>query len=128
MNKLGCRNESIEFPKNKMEIKQNRELSWAKAASINEAVQIKPQLIKLTLRPKKYETVKMFYRQAVDYPVDLYYLMDVSKTMSKHKQKLAELGNELANQMGLITKNFRLGFGSFIDKNIQPFTDTNPQK
>uniref|UniRef100_T1K854 Integrin beta n=1 Tax=Tetranychus urticae TaxID=32264 RepID=T1K854_TETUR len=128
LNKLGCRNESIEFPKNKMEIKQNRELSWAKAASINEAVQIKPQLIKLTLRPKKYETVKMFYRQAVDYPVDLYYLMDVSKTMSKHKQKLAELGNELANQMGLITKNFRLGFGSFIDKNIQPFTDTNPQK
>lgn len=63
------------------------------------------------------------YRQAEDYPVDLYFLMDLSKTMEVHKNKLSSLGETLANTMGKITRNFRLGFGSFIDKVIMPFGD-----
>ena len=35
------------------------------------------------------------YRQAVDYPVDLYYLMDLSYSMKDDKQKLSELGDLL---------------------------------
>lgn len=35
------------------------------------------------------------YRQAVDYPVDLYYLMDLSYSMEDDKEKLAELGGAL---------------------------------
>lgn len=34
----------------------------------------------------------MQYRQAEDYPVDLYYLMDLSNSMSDDKDKLALLG------------------------------------
>jgi integrin beta 1 len=126
--KSGCPNRSIEFPVNKIEIKVDQELSRFKVASEDEAIQVKPQLIRLDLRLNKVETINLSYKQAVDYPVDLYYLMDLSKTMSAHKKTLATLANELANQMRLITKNFRLGFGSFIDKSIQPYTDTNPQK
>lgn len=37
----------------------------------------------------------MTYRQAVDYPVDLYYLMDLSYSMKDDKQKLSELGDLL---------------------------------
>ena len=37
-----------------------------------------------------------FYEQAQDYPVDLYYLMDLSKSMEDDKEKLSALGDLLA--------------------------------
>jgi integrin beta 1 len=45
--------------------------------------------------------------QAEDYPVDLYYLMDLSKSMEDDKEKLSALGDLLAETMQNITSNFR---------------------
>lgn len=70
----------------------------------------------------------MSYTQAEDYPVDLYYLMDLSKSMEDDKAKLSMLGNLLAETMSNITSNFRLGFGSFVDKVVMPYVSTVPQK
>jgi integrin beta 1 len=68
------------------------------------------------------------YSQAVDYPVDLYYLMDLSKSMEDDKEKLSSLGDTLAETMRNITSNFRLGFGSFVDKVLMPYVSTVPKK
>lgn len=68
------------------------------------------------------------YAQAEDYPVDLYYLMDLSKSMEDDKGKLSSLGDELARRMQNITSNFRLGFGSFVDKVVMPYVSTVPKK
>ena len=68
------------------------------------------------------------YAQAEDYPVDLYYLMDLSKSMEDDKDKLSELGLLLAERMQNITSNFRLGFGSFVDKVVMPYVSTVPAK
>lgn len=68
------------------------------------------------------------YAQAEDYPVDLYYLMDLSKSMEDDKDKLSSLGNRLAQTMQNITSNFRLGFGSFVDKVVMPYVSTVPKK
>ena len=46
--------------------------------------------------------------------------------MLDDKEKLSHLGHTLANQMQSITKNFRLGFGSFVDKNVPPFVQPAP--
>ena len=70
----------------------------------------------------------MSYSQAQDYPVDLYYLMDLSKSMEDDKDKLSQLGNDLAVSMQEITSNFRLGFGSFVDKVVMPYVSTVPKK
>lgn len=70
----------------------------------------------------------MFYRQAVDYPVDLYYLMDLSNSMKDDKDKLSLLGDKLAETMTNITSNFRLGFGSFVDKVVMPYVSILPKK
>ncbi len=72
--------------------------------------------------------IQMFYRQAVDYPVDLYYLMDLSNSMRDDKDKLSLLGNRLAETMSNITSNFRLGFGSFVDKVVMPYVSIVPKK
>ena len=70
---------------------------------------------------------KISYQLAEDYPVDLYFLMDLSNSMDEHKKKLSKLGQTLANNMRNITKNFRLGFGSFVEKETLPFVNTAPR-
>lgn len=67
------------------------------------------------------------YSQAEDYPVDLYYLMDLSKSMEDDKKKLSDLGQLLVESMSKITTNFRLGFGSFVDKVVMPYVNTVPK-
>lgn len=70
----------------------------------------------------------MKYNQAKDYPVDLYYLMDLSASMEQYRDKLSKLGLQLAEAMQKLTSNFRIGFGSFVDKVILPMTSTQPDK
>ena len=47
--------------------------------------------------------------------------------MNAHKDKLSRLGQTLANSMRNITKNFQLGFGSFVEKEAYPFVNTAPR-
>lgn len=68
------------------------------------------------------------YSQAQDYPVDLYYLMDLSRSMKNDKEKLSTLGSLLSSTMRNITSKFRIGFGSFVDKLVMPYVSTVPKK
>lgn len=72
--------------------------------------------------------VTIKYNQAEDYPVDLYYLMDLSASMEAYRDKLSKLGLQLAKAMQKLTSNFRIGFGSFVDKVVLPMTSTQPDK
>ncbi|EDW62763.2 LOW QUALITY PROTEIN: uncharacterized protein Dvir_GJ17000 [Drosophila virilis] len=101
--------------------------SW-RAAAAGEIVQIKPQRVSLKLRINEVHNLDVSYSQAEDYPVDLYYLMDLSKSMEDDKEKLSALGDKLSETMKRITSNFRLGFGSFVDKVLMPYVSTIPKK
>jgi hypothetical protein len=57
--------------------------------------------------------IKVNFAQTEDFPVDLYLLVDLSKSMQNHKEKLSNLADLLKNTMKEITSNFRIGFGSF---------------
>lgn len=84
--------------------------------------------MKIQLRKGEEVNITFQYTQAKNYPIDLYYLMDLSASMDPHRDKLAQLGNKLAETMINITSNFRLGFGSFVDKTDLPFVSTVPEK
>ncbi|XP_076250227.1 position-specific antigen beta subunit myospheroid isoform X1 [Rhynchophorus ferrugineus] len=90
-------------------------------------VQVAPQRLKLQLRAGQSFSIYMSYTQAEDYPVDLYYLMDLSRSMYDDKEKLSSLGDQLAQTMQNITSNFTLGFGSFVDKVVMPYVSTLPE-
>lgn len=75
---------------------------------------------------KEY-TMKVKFGLDTDAPVDLYYLMDLSNSMENDKDKLAALGVKLTKRMKEITTNFRLGFGSFVDKPILPYSRNSLQ-
>lgn len=68
----------------------------------------------------------MSVKQVEDYPVDLYYLMDLSFSMKDDLERLRTLGNELAATMGRTTSNLRMGFGAFVDKTVSPYMYTYP--
>ncbi|KHJ42698.1 EGF-like domain protein [Trichuris suis] len=125
----GCFDDLIENPKTAYSIIRDEPLSNAgETEEESDAVQLQPQEIMITMRPKDILSFDVTFRQAVDYPVDLYYLMDLSFSMADDKQKLTELGDLLSERMRKITRNFRLGFGSFVDKKVMPFVDARPEK
>lgn len=94
----------------------------------SDSIQIRPQRVHLTLRSGQEYNLTFQYSPAEDYPVDLYYLMDLSASMADDRDALSQLGDDLAKKMKNITRNFRLGFGSFVDKVAMPFTSIVPEK
>jgi protocadherin alpha len=63
-----------------------------------------------------------------EYPVDLYFLMDLSNSMKDDKETLESLGKELEATIRKFTSDFKLGFGSFVDKTVRPYTSNLPSK
>uniref|UniRef100_A0A336MVT2 Integrin beta n=1 Tax=Culicoides sonorensis TaxID=179676 RepID=A0A336MVT2_CULSO len=122
-----CDPSSIENPKNKVNISQDTPLTKNNSKSNKSIVQLKPQQIDLKLRIKEPKNITFEYARAEDYPVDLYNLMDLSYSMNYHKDKLSRLGSQVASEMSKITKNFRLGFGSFVDKTTYPYISVIPE-
>jgi len=121
-----CPAEMIVNPENSFKYLKNLQLN--KGQEYKEAVQVKPQHVQLKLRTNEAYDLDFYYEQAEDYPVDLYYLMDLSKSMEDDKEKLSALGDRLSATMQSITSNFRLGFGSFVDKVVMPYVSTVPRK
>ncbi|CAH1183280.1 unnamed protein product [Phaedon cochleariae] len=122
---LWCPSEAmLESPKTDFRILQSDQFSNDK----ENPTQIMPQRVRLALRRGQKHELKFRYKIAANYPVDLYYVMDLSNSMKAHKDKLAQLGSKLAMTMRNITTNFQLGFGSFIDKVELPFTSTRKER
>lgn len=62
------------------------------------------------------------------YPVDLYYLVDVSASMHNNIEKLNSIGNDLSRKMAFFSQDFRLGFGSYVDKTVSPYISIHPER
>ncbi|XP_036041625.1 integrin beta-6 isoform X1 [Onychomys torridus] len=124
----GCQLPFIENPVSQVEILQNKPLSIGRQTNSSDIVQIAPQSLLLKLRPGGEQTLQVQVRQTEDYPVDLYYLMDLSASMDDDLNTIKELGSRLAKEMSKLTSNFRLGFGSFVEKPVSPFMKTTPEE
>ncbi|XP_023682683.2 integrin beta-5 isoform X1 [Paramormyrops kingsleyae] len=128
LERRGCGARYIENPSSNTSILSNKPLSPKSSGSAEyDVIQIMPQKISLNLRPGQQASFEVQVRQVEDYPVDLYYLMDLSLSMKDDLDTIRNLGTKLAEEMKKITSNFRLGFGSFVDKNISPFSYTAPK-
>ncbi|XP_060757878.1 integrin beta-3a [Neoarius graeffei] len=117
----GCKAEFIEYPVSSIVVEENRPLSDRAQGSADDITQIQPQRIRLILRPDDPKRFTVTIRQAADYPVDLYYLMDLSFSMNDDLANLRSLGDGLAKAMGSTTSKLRMGFGAFVDKTLSPY-------
>ncbi|XP_019635076.1 PREDICTED: uncharacterized protein LOC109478062 isoform X2 [Branchiostoma belcheri] len=94
-------------------------------ANIN---RISPKELKLDMRKGSTYSFTMNVYRPKDYPADLYYLMDLSDSMKDDLENLKGLAETLTDQLRILTKNFNVGFGAFVDKTVSPYVDTSPAK
>ncbi|KAK1331253.1 hypothetical protein QTO34_009204 [Cnephaeus nilssonii] len=116
-----CALESIEFPLSEVSILEARPLSDKGSGDSSQITQVSPQRIALRLRPDDSKSFSIQVRQVEDYPVDIYYLMDLSYSMKDDLWSIQNLGTKLASQMRKLTSNLRIGFGAFVDKPVSPY-------
>ncbi|NXF33725.1 ITB3 protein, partial [Nyctibius bracteatus] len=121
----GCGQDSIEFPTSTITILEDRPLS-DKGSGSSTTTQMSPQKIQLNLRPDDSQIFRVQVRQVEDYPVDIYYLMDLSNSMKDDLRNIQNLGTKLASEMRKLTSNLRIGFGAFVDKPISPYMYISP--
>ncbi|XP_057211440.1 integrin beta-8 isoform X1 [Triplophysa rosa] len=113
----GCQEEFMENPDVKVEVNATLDSS-----------QVTPREITIHLRPGSDASFVVEVRQLERYPVDLYYLVDVSASMQENLDRLKTVGLALSHQMKEHSSDFRVGFGSFVDKPVSPYIDVHPTK
>nr|XP_055103384.1 integrin beta-7 isoform X4 [Symphalangus syndactylus] len=122
----GCPLEELEEPRGQQEVLQDQPLS--QGARGEGAIQLAPQRVRVTLRPGEPQELQVRFLRAEGYPVDLYYLMDLSYSMKDDLERVRQLGHALLVQLQEVTHSVRIGFGSFVDKTVLPFVSTVPSK
>uniref|UniRef100_A0A8C5HA05 Integrin beta n=1 Tax=Gouania willdenowi TaxID=441366 RepID=A0A8C5HA05_GOUWI len=122
----------IESPHGEQEILLNKTVTnrkkGAEKLKPEEITQIQPQRVSLTLRSGEPQSFDLKFKRAEDYPIDLYYLMDLSFSMKDDLENVKNLGTSLMLEMSKITSDFRIGFGSFVEKTVMPYISTTPAK
>uniref|UniRef100_A0A3P8XDH8 Integrin beta n=1 Tax=Esox lucius TaxID=8010 RepID=A0A3P8XDH8_ESOLU len=113
----GCGPEFIEHPEVTVEVN-----------AATGRTQVSPAEVTVTVRPGSEARVTVAVRQLERYPVDLYYLVDVSASMQENLDQLKTVGVALSHRMGEYSSDLRLGFGSFVDKPVSPYINVHPSK
>uniref|UniRef100_A0A668AR84 Integrin beta n=1 Tax=Myripristis murdjan TaxID=586833 RepID=A0A668AR84_9TELE len=135
LQKRGCADAMIENPrggqrilKNKMVTNRSKGEERREKLRPEDITQIQPQKLSLTLRSGEPQSFDLKFKRAEDYPIDLYYLMDLSYSMKDDLENVKNLGTSLMLEMSKITSDFRIGFGSFVEKTVMPYISTTPAK
>ncbi|XP_035381248.1 integrin beta-8 isoform X1 [Electrophorus electricus] len=113
----GCGEEFIDNPRVKVEVNASPSSS-----------QVAPRDISILLRPGSEASFLVEVQQLEQYPVDLYYLVDVSASMQDNLDRLKTVGMTLSQRMKEHSSDFRVGFGSFVDKPVSPYINVHPSK
>ncbi|XP_055329594.1 integrin beta pat-3-like [Paramacrobiotus metropolitanus] len=116
METSGCPPGHVVFPLNDLTVTQDEELT--------KRVQLGPQKVQTHLRVGSSSVISVKFRQAKDYPIDIYFLTDASNTMAGYKTHLSDIASTIADSLLDVTDDFRLGFGTFVDKPTLPFIHT----
>ena len=129
---------TLPFPnkKNKKSLLQGKitKLSYAQndpyksSKNSDKIVQMRPQKVIARLRKGETKEIEISFKLADDYPVDLYYLMDLSQSMKDDLEKLKIQGVAIGQALQEFSSSVRIGFGSFVDKPVMPFVNTLPER
>ncbi|XP_013181029.1 PREDICTED: integrin beta-PS-like [Papilio xuthus] len=92
------------------------------SSDLGKTVQIRPQQYNVDLRIGQKINFDFSYDAAKNYPVDIYFLIDVSNSMYEIKRRVADQSKRIFMTLSNLTNNVYLGLGTFVEKNVLPFT------
>ncbi|XP_063306796.1 integrin beta-8 [Pelobates fuscus] len=113
-----CRPDLIEHPSVQVQVLSSKE----------PGSQVIPSDVNVQLRPGATANFMVRVHRLEKYPVDLYYLVDVSVSMRKSIGKLISMGFDLSRKMANFSNDIRFGFGSFVDKPVTPYISIHPSR
>ncbi|RZC38267.1 integrin beta-nu-like, partial [Asbolus verrucosus] len=87
----------------------------------SQAVQFRPREFDVNLRLGQPVNISIQYQPARNFHLDLYYLMDLTKSMQPDLTTITLLGKNLTQLLEKLTNNHHIAFGSYIDKPVMPF-------
>ncbi|XP_037349294.1 integrin beta-4 isoform X1 [Talpa occidentalis] len=119
----GCRLESVVVMESSFEITEDTQIDTTLRRS-----QMSPQGLRVRLRPGEERHFELEVFEPQESPVDLYILMDFSNSMSDDLDNLKQMGQDLAQVLSKLTRDYTIGFGKFVDKVSVPQTDMRPEK
>ncbi|KAM4027943.1 integrin beta-8 [Anomaloglossus baeobatrachus] len=114
----GCRTDSIEHPSAQIQVVSSKEPNS----------QVTPAEVSVHLRPGASVNFLLRMQRLEKYPLDLYYLVDVSASMITSIEKLNAIGSDLSQKMADFSHDVRFGFGSFVDKPVSPYISVHPER
>lgn len=94
-------------------------------AAEEDIVQVYPQQSTLTISPNHPGEVN-FQVKLAEVPVDIYFVLDISNSMSIHKHNLQKSIEQIQEEISRLTSRAMFGFGSFSDKSLPPFSSELP--
>uniref|UniRef100_A0A3B5B120 Integrin beta n=1 Tax=Stegastes partitus TaxID=144197 RepID=A0A3B5B120_9TELE len=110
----GCPLDRLEDPKGSTVLLKNKKITfhpkeqrqkrWHK-----QVTQLQPQSVLMHLRPGEPQSLEVKFKRVEDYPIDLYYLMDLSFSMEDDLPNVKKLGADLMEEMRNTTSDFRMG-------------------
>lgn len=105
--------------------KSNRKLVESKDFNdtVGHVVQLKPQKYHLDVRVGQPIPFNFTYKMADNFPVDIYFLLDMSQSMEQIRNDLLKQSEDIYNTMSNLTNDVYLGLGTFIDKNMVPYQE-----
>uniref|UniRef100_A0A8C0LAL7 Integrin beta n=1 Tax=Canis lupus dingo TaxID=286419 RepID=A0A8C0LAL7_CANLU len=103
----GCAPTALEEPRGRQEVLQERPLGSGLRGE--GATQLTPQRVRVALRPGEPQRLAVRFRRAEGYPVDLYYLMDLSYSMKDDLERVRQLGHDLLVRLREVTQSVRIG-------------------
>ncbi|KAJ8260338.1 hypothetical protein GJAV_G00179810 [Gymnothorax javanicus] len=124
LRKRNCGKQYLVNPKPEVEELKNINLR----SDVDNAVQLQPQSLHLKVRVGVPETFQVWFKRAEGYPIDLYYLMDLSYSMKDDLEKIKHLGDDILTTLKKVTQKVRIGFGSFVDKVALPYVSQSKAK
>uniref|UniRef100_A0ABM5FPB1 Integrin beta n=1 Tax=Pogona vitticeps TaxID=103695 RepID=A0ABM5FPB1_9SAUR len=127
LERRGCLPSEIIDPRSEKHVLEDRPLS-DRSQPEKTITQLAPQRIALRLRLEEEQSFQVRFKRAEGYPVDLYYLMDLSYSMMDDLENIKRLGNDLLAALRDVTTSVRIGFGSFVDKTVVPYVSIAASK
>uniref|UniRef100_A0A3Q2XTV1 Integrin beta n=1 Tax=Hippocampus comes TaxID=109280 RepID=A0A3Q2XTV1_HIPCM len=91
-------------------------------------VDVNATVVDILCAPGSEASFVVAVKQLPRYPVDLYYLVDVSASMQENLDHLKTVGVALSLRMTEYSSDLWLGFGSFVDKPVSPYINVHPTK
>ncbi|KAJ8397039.1 hypothetical protein AAFF_G00010930 [Aldrovandia affinis] len=87
-------------------------------------VQLRPQDLHFKLRVGTPQTFEVMFKRTEGYPIDLYYLMDLSFSMKDDLENVKKLGRQIFSALRNVTSSVRIGYGAFVEKAAMPYIST----